>query len=130
MHNTHPDHRVSDTYWFCTKGVVLTFGSTTCPITKIPPPLTPSKQCANIFFTLPVEASCESMDEFDFPKPSIPSSASSDESRSPDCLAPHLLKTSEILYHKSSTRMHYHLFPRCTKTFVTEKEKRASLTAI
>lgn len=70
---------------------MLTFGCTTCPITNIPPPFVPSKQCANIFFTFPVTASCEIIDEFDFPKPSIPSSASSlDDPRSPDCLAPHL----------------------------------------
>lgn len=69
---------------------MLTTGCTTCPIAKIPPPF-PSKQWANIFLTLPDEASCEINDELDFPKPSIPSSASSlDESRSPDCLTPQL----------------------------------------
>lgn len=61
----------------------------------MPPPFTPSKQCANIFFTFPDEANCEITDEFDFPKPSIPSSASSEEPRSPDCLAPQLQETKE-----------------------------------
>lgn len=71
---------------------------------KIPPPFTPSKQCANIFFTLPEEASCESIDEFDFPKPSIPSRASSDGARSPDCRAPHLLKKIALnICHKVIT---------------------------
>lgn len=78
------------TYWFGTNGVVLTLGCTTCPIAKIPPPFTESKQWANILFTFPEEASCESIDEFDCPKPSIPSTASLDEPKSPDCWAPHL----------------------------------------
>lgn len=59
----------------------------------MPPPLTPSKQCANIFLTLPDEASCDKIDEFDFPKPRMPSSASSSEPRSPDCRAPQLIET-------------------------------------
>lgn len=79
------------TYWFGTNGVVFTFGFTTSPMAKIPPPFTLSKQCANIFFTFPAEASCESIDEFACPKPSMPSSASEDVPSSPDCLAPHLL---------------------------------------
>lgn len=70
---------------------MLTFGCTTWPMAKIPPPFVPSKQWANIFFTLPDEASCEITDEFDLPKPSMPSSASSlDEAKLPDCVAPHL----------------------------------------
>lgn len=77
------------TYRFGTSGVVLTFGCTICPIAKIPPPFEPSKQCANIFLTFPEEANCEIIDVFDFPKPSIPSSASS-ELRSLDSVAPHL----------------------------------------
>ena len=82
-------HREIYTYWFGTNGVVLTFGCTICPIAKIPPPFKPSKQCANIFLTFPEEANCEIIDVFDFPKPSIPSSASS-ELKSPDCVALHL----------------------------------------
>jgi len=79
------------TYWLGTNGVMFTFGCTTRPIANIPPPFLPSKQWANIFFTLPDEASWEIMEELAFPNPSIPSSASSlEESRSPDCLAPHL----------------------------------------
>lgn len=81
------------TYWLGTNGVLLTSGWTTCPIAKIPPPFTPSKQWANIFLTPPDEASCEIIDELDFPNPIIPSSASSlVESRFPDCLAPQLQK--------------------------------------
>lgn len=87
------DYKKNCTYWFGTKGVMLTFGCTTWPMAKIPPPFFPSKQWANIFFTLPDEASCEITDEFDFPNPRIPSSAPSpDEERSPDCVAPHLWK--------------------------------------
>lgn len=82
-------HREIYTYWFGTNGVVLTFGCTICPIAKIPPPFKPSKQCANIFLTFPEEANCEIIDVFDFPKPSIPSRASS-ELKSPDCVALHL----------------------------------------
>lgn len=48
-----------------TNGVVFTFGCTTFPIAKIPPPFTVSKQCANIFRTFPAAASCDSIDEFD-----------------------------------------------------------------
>lgn len=80
------------TYWFGTNGVVFTFGCTTFPMAKIPPPFTPSKQCANMFFTLPDDASCEITEELDFPKPSIPSSASSDETSCADGPAPHLSK--------------------------------------
>lgn len=78
-------------YWFGNNGVVFTLGCTTCPIANIPPPFAPFKQWANIFFTLPEEASCEITEELSFPNPSIPSSAYSFvELRSPDCLAPHL----------------------------------------
>lgn len=81
---------ISVTYWFGTNGVVFTFGCTTWPIANIPPPCTPSKQCANIFFTFPDDASCDIMDVFAWPKPSSPSNASLLEPKSPDCLAPHL----------------------------------------
>lgn len=90
------------TYWFGTKGVVLTFGCVTSPIAKIPPPFILSKQCAKIFFTFPDEASWESMDEFACPKPRIPSRASEDEPSSPDCLSPHLLKGKEKSMNKES----------------------------
>lgn len=63
---------------------------------KIPPPSVLSKQCANIFFTFPANASCEIMDEFACPKPSMPSSASEDEPSSPDCLAPHLSHKRQV----------------------------------
>lgn len=83
--------RKSKTYWLGTNGVMFTFGCTTRPMANMPPPFFPSKQWANIFFTLPDEASWEIIEELAFPNPSIPSSASSLEaSRSPDCLAPHL----------------------------------------
>ena len=91
-------------YWSGNNGVMFTLGCTTCPIANIPPPFTPFKQWANIFFTLPEEASCEIIDELAFPNPSIPSSASSfEELRSPDCLAPHLQKyTNERNKNKTS----------------------------
>lgn len=73
------------TYWLGTIGVMFTSGCTTFPMAKIPPPFTLSKQCANIFFTFPDETSWESMDEFDFPNPRIPSKASSGEIRLPYC---------------------------------------------
>ena len=57
----------------------ITFGYTTSPMAKIPPLLTLFKQCANIFFTFLAKASCEIMDEFACPNPSMPSSASEDE---------------------------------------------------
>lgn len=63
----------------------------------MPPPCLPSKQCENIFFTFLAEASCESIEVFDCPNPRIPSSAWSDESRSPDCLAPQLTCNNETM---------------------------------
>ncbi|KAG5145260.1 hypothetical protein JHK84_030803 [Glycine max] len=70
---------------------LLTFGSTTSPMANIPPPRILSRQCENIFFTFPDATSCESTEEFDCPKPIIPSRASSeDELNVTDCTAPHL----------------------------------------
>lgn len=115
------------TYWFGTNGVMLTFGCTTRPIAKIPPPFFPSKQWANIFFTFPDEASCEIMDELDFPKPSIPSSASSpDEPRSPDCVAPHLLhkhQNHNMNTNKIRIHMHLHLHVRRQCEWTWERKR-------
>lgn len=77
-------------YMSGTRGVEEYFGCTTSPIANIPPPFFPSKQWENTFFTLLAEASCDNTDEFDCPNPIIPSTDSSDEPSSPDCLAPHL----------------------------------------
>jgi hypothetical protein len=52
---------------------------------KIPPPFTLSRQCAKALLTFPAEASCEIIDEFACPNPSIPSSASPDVPNPPDC---------------------------------------------
>lgn len=84
------DKQANITYSLGTNGVLLTLGCTTSPIANIPPPLLPSKQCEKIFFTFLEEASCERMDVFACPKPTIPSTASEDEPNSPDCLAEHL----------------------------------------
>ena len=84
------NNQVNITYSFGTSGVLLTLGWTTSPIAKIPPPLLPSKQCEKIFLTFLDEASCERMDVFACPKPTIPSTASEDEPNSPACLAEHL----------------------------------------
>ena len=72
----------------------MTLGWTTWPSAKIPPPFSPSKQCENIFLTFPADANCEIIDDFDCPKPNIPSTALLDEPRSPDCCAPHLMIVS------------------------------------
>lgn len=78
-------------YSFGTIGVVFNFGCSTCPMEKMPPPLIPSKQWENTLLTFPAEASCEIIDEFACPKPTIPSTESvDDEPSSPDCWAEHL----------------------------------------
>lgn len=69
---------------------------------NIPPPLILSRQCENILFTFPDVASCESTEEFDCPKPIIPSRASSDDELNvPDCFAPHLSSSESSERNKS-----------------------------
>ena len=80
------------TYILGTSDVVLYFGATTSPMANIPPPLLLSRQCENTFFTFPAAASCESAETFAWPKPIIPSRASSEDALVvPDCLSLHLL---------------------------------------
>lgn len=98
--------QVNITYSFGTNGVLLTFGCTTSPTANIPPPLLPSKQCEKIFFTFLDEASCERIDVFACPKPTIPSTASEDEPSSPDCLAEHLSQI-RFIRHRSGTRNNF-----------------------
>ena len=76
---------------------------------KIPPPFTPSKQWANIFFTLPADASCEIKDEFAFPKPRTPSRASSDELRSADGPAPHLPNKQNLVIDRKKQAIQHQL---------------------
>lgn len=128
MKTVHYQNDRMNTYWFGTKGVILTFGCTTRPIAKIPPPFFPSKQWANIFFTFPDEASCEIIEEFDFPKPSIPSSAPSpDEPRSPDCVAPHLLHKSQNNHmNTNNILMHMYVGTQSKIAHVRERERDCS----
>lgn len=89
-------------------GVVCTFGCTTSPIANMPPPLDPSKQCEKTFLTFLAEASCESIEEFACPNPSIPSSACSDEPNSPDCWDPHLSWIKDNTKYKRINKLSYH----------------------
>ena len=94
LNEVNMDHQKM-TYMSGTSGVVFTFGCTTFPIANVPPPFTVSRQCEKIFLTFPADASCDSMDEFDWPNPRIPSRAWSDDPKPPPILAPHLQMSTE-----------------------------------